>query len=119
MSNTPETDAKIEKYDGIWPACSIILCRKLERERDATTNQLFGIADLFDYDDTIGGESLVDYMRRMVGKLRNENAALRDALRVRVMQHEHSRPCPDCGYIAWHDSKCRHYETEKKITHPE
>ena len=90
--------------------------RKLERERDANAKQLSLIAALFGHDDTIGGESLVDYLSRMVGKLRNENQALRDALRVRIG----CQKCPEClNYLEeWgqHKETCRHYATEQRIT---
>ena len=88
-----------------------------ERERDANVMQLSLIAALFGHEDTIGGESLVDYLSRMVGNLRNENADLRDALRVRIDTDE-GQVCPECHQQLrnWqHAPTCRHYATEREV----
>ena len=91
---------------------------RLKAENAANIEQLSLLADLFAYDDTVGGESLVDYISRMVGKLRNENRALRDALRVRINTAKDG-VCPECWKQLqyWkHSVACRHYKTEQKVT---
>lgn len=144
---TPETDAvtskSVSEDDGKYMAEDMLMhARKLERERDelrelydldtqmllaerdeareqnaANIEQLSTLSALFGHDNTIGCESVVDYMARMVGKLRNENAALRDALRVRInfWQTLYAKRCPECNGGGGHYKTCRHYQIEKEV----
>ena len=80
----------------------------------ANVTQLYCIVDIFDNQETIGGESAFHYARRMVGKMQAENQALREALRVRT-----DGVCGDCGewlgFPLLHADTCRHYATERKV----
>ena len=75
--------------------------RKLERERDA-------VRELYTLD--------TQYLRAERDEAREQNAALRDALRVRIEQDGvDAVPCPDCRYWPDHAPTCRHYQTEREV----
>ena len=57
-------------------------------------------------------------LERERDELREQNAALRDALRVRIEEMS----CPECGCkvldFFQHAETCRHYATEQKVLTP-
>ena len=128
-TDTPETELTIEEMNyskerGMHSAMSHPLFAKLTHEMCKFFEES-GAVNYLEFEarsDKYGPMRVC--IQRAEGKtpaqenvrLKAENKALADALRVRVMQHEHSRPCHDCGYVAWHDSKCPHHETERKLT---
>lgn len=72
---TPAVDARqrvvLGGVGGDWKVVDADFARRLERERDEAREQLSSIClELFDNDDTIGGESAADYVIRQVTKER-------------------------------------------------
>lgn len=59
-------------------------------------------------------ESAVFAKIQRIKQLERDNAALRDALVVRVDQHQNLKPCPICAWYGKHAETCRHYATERK-----
>ena len=133
---TPRTDAKDESLHGNFAMCYGIMlehARTLERElaelrelydldtqtlradRDEARDELVTVnAERAETRDLRKAWIDADNQRQ---KLQAENAALRDALRVRMdMTSSYNRVvCPECKVSPGHSTTCRHYQTEREV----
>ena len=132
---TPETDARLLTVaQRVYPnyireMVYADVARQLERERDELrelyaldTQCLRAERDEARYAETDEWRALRkdrDGLQMQVDNLRQQNAELRDALRVRIgfgVSFDDAIPCPDCCiFTGPHDETCRHYATEKAV----
>lgn len=79
MSRTPRTDAVFtgpcnlpeSRRARAWARELEVELSAVTKQRDELRTELFEIAKIFNLDDTIGGESTLDYVARKVAELRD------------------------------------------------
>ena len=96
MNPTHETDAFLMRLP-ISPLaaldCLVEFTQRLERERNEARDQLYRIAkNGFGMQDTIGGESCVDYAMRRIGEIQRERDEARACLEMFLIATHFGEP---------------------------